>query len=261
MSGYRVDLFDPWTVSVRGTVEDRALRDGADASDVYLGRRTVRTIVSVFGSTIGDFWDKADDLLAAFNPRLAYNADTAAHGFLPFDFYQPTADIATWPTSAYPNGIPMRFYLRPFSIEGTPIDRATDGGVAAKGMAKKFSIGLIARKPQKYSAEIQVIGASQIVNKGNYPALPSISVSSVTTTATIAATINGSSFTILYDPALGVHNLNSEDGVLYVGGVVNYSKLVEGSQFPDLAPGVNIKTVTGMPSGGTLLVTYRHTWA
>jgi hypothetical protein len=59
MSGYRVDELNVSSVDVAQKLDKRAIADGLDAQDIYLGGRHINGIVSVFGSTLGDFWDKA----------------------------------------------------------------------------------------------------------------------------------------------------------------------------------------------------------
>ena len=116
-------------IGVTQYLDKKALQDGMDANDVYENARQINLIVGVYGSTKGSFWDNLQTLLSAFNPTIAYNADTANVGFIALDFFQPTADISTWPTSTYPHGIPLRFYGRPAALPRYAIERkATSGG-------------------------------------------------------------------------------------------------------------------------------------
>ena len=194
-SGYRVLRFAPEPSPPTGYLEKRALTDGLDAGDVFLGGRTFGLVVQVFGSSEGDFWDKAQDLFAAFTPTVAYNADTTNRGFLDFDFSQPTADIATWPTSAYPNGIPLRYYMRPSSGPSYVVERIKDN-VREGGHAKAFNIQLIARDPRKYlNTELQyAISASSTTGtyRGDYQSAPIITFSvSATGHSAFTLTVNG----------------------------------------------------------------------
>jgi len=148
-AGYRVMRFAPDPPPPVSYLEKRALADGLDAGDVFLGGRSFGLIVAAYGSTEGDFWDKAQGLFSAFSPTIAYDADTANRGFLAFDFYQPTANIATWPASAYPDGIPMRYYMRPSSGPVYVLERDKDNP-DGKAHSKQFSIPLVARDPRKY---------------------------------------------------------------------------------------------------------------
>lgn len=192
-SGFLLDRFRPEPPNLKGYLEDSAIRDGMDAGDVYLSGRRFGLIVTVLGSTAGDFWDKAQDLQAAFSPTLAYNADTASLGFLAFDFYQPTADIATWPTSAYPSGIPMRYYMRPLGSPAYAIDRDRDGGTSGRGMSKTFDVSLLARDPRKFlqtAVSATVTTSTQTASyRGDYPTFP-IFTFSLTATGHSAMTLD-----------------------------------------------------------------------
>jgi hypothetical protein len=175
-SGYIVNKFQPYPPTIDSYFERRALADGMDAGDVYLAERRFGLIVTVLGTSQGDFWDKAQDLLAAFNPTIAYSTDSANRGFLPLDFYQPTADIATWPTSSFPNGIPLRYYVRPMHQPVYIIERDKDGGTASRGFSKRFEISLHARDPRKY---LQTMIATTVTSspqtasyRGDYPTWP-----------------------------------------------------------------------------------------
>ena len=256
---------------------------------MFLGRRTVRIVVAVYGSTQGDFWDKAQDLVAAFSPTIAYNNDSDSLGFRGFDFYQPTADIVTWPVSAYPNGIPLRMYLRPFSVAGQPIDRDTDGGVASRGLAKKFTVTLVAKDPLKFSITGSSSTGSTYTTMGDSPVYPYLYISATTATGTWTGTLNGSSYTvnvdgskftapqaagsnlwlldcgagILYGPTTtGLASLATGEfpGVLPDGGTPRFlvrrmDRLDGSSAFPVLAVGANVRTV-----GGTLSPTQTAQW-
>jgi hypothetical protein len=197
-SGFRVESFQPIPPDAVGHVEKRALQDGLDASDVYLAGRLFRLIVTPYGTSKGDFWDKAQELMSTFNARVAYESNTAIKGFLHFDFYQPTADISTWPTSTYPSGIPMRYYMRTVSSPEYVIERDRDGGDGARGHSKPFTITLLARDPRKYlqeTQEVSITSSTQTVTyRGDYPTFPIITFS-LTNTGNSAFTlqVNGRS--------------------------------------------------------------------
>lgn len=285
-SGYLVDQVNVSDIEVAAYAEKRALQDGVDASDVYLGRRRIAMIVSVYGSTRGDFWDKTQDLLAAFSPTIAYTADSANLGFLPLDFYQPTADIVTWPTSAYPNGIPLRYYARPSLIPTYEINRDTDGGTAGIGLTKKFRVSLVCRDPRKYAQTETTSQTTTLTNNGDYPTIPRfVYISATSATGTWIGTLNGASWTVNVDGSrftaaqAATYNrwaLDPAGGILYgptttgltdgnryfPGGDSNFTNIVKrmdrlqsGSTFPDIAPGANTLTV-----GGTLAPTTHTAW-
>ena len=163
-------------ISADAFLEKRALQDGMDASDVYLGARTVEIVAGVYDSSEGAAWDRLQDFLAAFSPRLAYNADTANLGFLPLKFYQPTGDISTWPTSSFPSGIPLQVYLRPLAPPRYQVRRRLTGGVAEKGLSFEVAVSLVARDPRKYLQTAQTLNVNgsgfTATHRGDYPVFP-----------------------------------------------------------------------------------------
>lgn len=244
-SGYLLDSFEPSNVEVAAYFEKRALRDGADASDVFFGKRRINAIVTVFGSTLGDFWDKTQDLLAAFSPTLALNANSAQLGFIPFDFYQPTADIVTWPLSAYPDGIPLRYYLRPSAPPAYVARRDSSGGVAANGMSNQYSIPLVARDPIKVSISGASSTGTTYTNNGDTPTYPFIYISATTSTGTWTGDINGafwtvnvngSKFTAAQASSSNVWLLDCNAGILYGPTTTGVASLAT-AHFKDLLPG------------------------
>lgn len=261
MSGYAVEQVDVTPVDVTQRLDKRALQDGLDAQDVFLGGRHITAIIAVFGSTHGDFWDKAQDLLAAFSPTLAYAADSANLGYLALDFYQPTADIVTWPTSAYPSGIPLRYYCRPMSPPSYVMRRDEQGGAAALGLAKRFSLSLLARDPRKYvqTAETATIGTSTTTqtNLGDYPTPATFTITAGAFTGAMAFTVAGNAFTINVDSTTATYTIDTVAGTIRKSGVLNMSLLTAGSLRFDLPVGAST-AVRGSVVGATVSMTYRH---
>lgn len=188
--GYLVESADITAIDVSQYLDKRAVKDGLDAADVYLGGRHAHLIVSVMGSSKGRMWDNLEALEAAFSPVLAYNADTAALGFLALDYFRPTANISTWPTSAYPSGIPMRLYARPFQPPRWRIGKIDSHARTGKGASLRVEIDLICRDPRQYlqtQAQVSMTTATQTATyRGNYPTFPIItfSLSAAGSTAT-----------------------------------------------------------------------------
>lgn len=178
LDGYLCESANISEIDVSQYLDKRSVKDGLDAADVYLGGRRVRLIYSVLGSTKGRAWDNLTALEAAFSPVLAYNADSANLGFLALDYYRPTANISTWPTSAYPHGIPMRLYARPLAPPRWDVSRITTGGASAKGAGFRVELNLICRDPRQYLQSLtQVTMTSNTATatyRGNYPTLPII---------------------------------------------------------------------------------------
>ena len=171
MSGYQLERFTADPPPGTAYLEKRANTDGLDAGDVVLGGRAFALVVTAYGTSEGDFWDKTQALIRAFTPTVASAADTANLGFLALDFYQPTANVSSWPVSTYPSGIPMRYYVRPQESPTYALERDRDGGVVG-GRSKVFTIRLVARDPRKY-AQTAITAAvttavSTAVYKGDY---------------------------------------------------------------------------------------------
>lgn len=166
-----------------GYFDKLALQDGMDAADVYLAQRTVNIDAAVYGSTVGAAWDVMESLLGAFDPVNAFDEDPDEAGFLPFDYYRPTANVVTWPTSAYPNGIPMRMYLRPSGAPSYPVPLEASVGVNGKGMALRTTIRMIAKDPRQYLQTTQSITLSTAssdqtaTHRGTHPTFPVLTFS------------------------------------------------------------------------------------
>lgn len=238
LSGYTVDQVEAAPVDVRAYTAPRALKDGLDASNVYLGGRRFSAIISVYGSTKGDFWDKAQDVLSAFSPTLAYTADSAALGYLAWDFYQPTADTTNWPTATYPNGIPLRYYLRSTSLPQYVIRRDEDGGLAGGGLSKQFRVTMEAKDPRKVNQSETTVAPSgsppqTATNKGDYPAWLTVgfTVASQTAGDTIVVTVGSNTLSVstASSTASAVFVLDGARGTLTMNGSLSMGNLISGS--------------------------------
>ena len=56
--GYKVLSANFNAVPIIGYIDKRALRDGVDAADTYLGTRSLNIVCGVFGTSTGDLGDK-----------------------------------------------------------------------------------------------------------------------------------------------------------------------------------------------------------
>lgn len=264
-SGFLVDEFRPQPVPGVGYLDKRALQDGVDAGDVFLGPRQFTAVISVFGSSWGDFWDKADELQAAFSPTLAYDADSSALGFLPFDFIQPTADTATWDTGTYPYGIPMRYYLRPASSPDYSIRRDEVGGVAGGGISRQFTVPLLAKDPRKYlqdARSLTLTTSNQTATyRGNYSSLPVITFS-LTASGSSALTFTIDSNSVVIDvsgQSSGTFDLDYANRTLIKSPSTALTGLIDSATYVAIGPGSVVRRAndTGLSSG---FVTYREAW-
>lgn len=267
-SGYVVDSIEPSRVGAVGYIDKRAIQDGLDANDIYLGGRDLGVVVTAYGSTWGDFWDKTQDLLAAFSPTLAYAADSANAGFLAFDFIQPTADTASWPTATYAYGIPLRYYLRPVGPPAYTLRRDEVGGDETQGLSHRFDISLIAKDPRKYAqteTSYTITTSTQTgTYRGDYPTKPII---------TFAVTATGSSaFTLTVNGIANVINLSAVSSgnftldygkktlVNYLGANVA-SLLTTVGGWPDVGASAPTFSMSGNTGISVPVFKYREAWA
>jgi hypothetical protein len=264
--GYRIDRFAPEPPPPSSYVEKRALGDGLDVGDVFLGGRQFGLIVTVLGTSAGDFWDLAQDLFAAFSPTIAYEADTANRGFLDYDFHQPTADIVTWPTSAYPYGIPLRYYMRPSSGPAYALERERDNA-GARGHAKQFSIQLLARDPRKYLQTATTTGQFTTANqtavyRGDYWTYPIITFS-LSATGHSAFTPNISGLDIQIDlsgHSSGTWTFDYGQRTLVLAGAASEGLIVASQGYGVIEAGATFKYTN--PTGiSSCTMTYREAWA
>lgn len=267
-SGYVVDSVEPSRVGAVGYIDKRAIQDGLDANDIYLGGRDFSLVVTAYGSTWGDFWDKTQSLLAAFSPTLALAADSANAGFLAFDFIQPTANISSWPLSTNPYGTPMRYYLRPVSPPSYTLKRDELGGDESQGISRTFNLNLVARDPRKYAqteTSYAITTSTQTgTYRGDYPTKPIITFS-VTAIGSAAFTLNvngianvlnlsfvsSGSFTFDYGKKTLVDNTGANRASLLstIGG------------WPDVGASAPTFVMSGSTGISVPIFKYREAWA
>lgn len=264
-SGYTVDQVEMSDIEVAAFAEKRALTDGIDASDVYLGRRRIGMIVTPYGTSRGDFWDKLQDLLAAFSPTLAYGSDTSSLGFLPLNFTQPTE------AGAYPNGIPMRMYVRPATPPAYTIRRDELGGDDARGLSLPVRLSLVARDPRKYLQSTTTISISsgttsvstQTTYEGDYPTgEATVTIISGATTGTATLRIEGSDFEITIDAASTTYELDLVRRTYEKAGSINMGLLIDVESWPPIGAENQVNLVReGSTCPISVSLTYRPAFA
>lgn len=195
-SGHLINSMQFSDITTQEYLQKRALQDGFFAADVYLGGRTVTIDASIYGTSRAQTYDLLQAWTGAFSPRIAYNADTANVGFLPFTFYQPTDNITVWDRPTYPKGIPMQVYLRP--MKPVHYDLVNNGGPDPKrGWSIRTLTTLFARDPRKYlqtQQTNQLISAGSASNniltyRGDYPSFPVLNGTITSAIGTSAAAI------------------------------------------------------------------------
>ena len=255
----RINISD---MDVHAYLDKRALQDGVDAGDVYIGARTVIIDAAVYGSTKAHGWDNLQAWLRAFHPRIAFNADTANLGFLSMKFRQPTISTAVW-TDAY---IPLQFYLRPARPASYVVERLPSGGVAGKGLAFQVQSALVARDPRKYVQTAQSIlvnsNSQTVPHRGDYPTAPILTwtmtsggptalwfqVAGATTTINMTGVSSGT-FTFDFGKRTLVDQTGASRASLFTGQ----------PQFNEIPPGgttVGLFDNTGVGGGGVTLTYY-----
>lgn len=189
LSGYSVESVDFSMVNVSAFTEDTPLVDGIDSYDAYLGGRQINMVVSVYGSTYGDFWDKITALNEALQAQ-PKAADTGTYPALPADgmrklSFTQQSDAAS-DYSLYMN-------VRPVMMPRFVTEKATAAGIAERGYAAMANVSLIAEDPYKYFATESTFtrtgsGTISVVNNGTTVAWPTVTWANASS-ATISAVL------------------------------------------------------------------------
>jgi hypothetical protein len=248
ISGYMIEQVDFSVVSVTAFVEDTPLVDGIDSYDPYLGGRQINIVLSVYGSTYADFWDKMNALNFAFQaqPRAA-NVGTypalEADGNRKLSFSQP-----------YTGGTySLYMMVRPITLPRFTIDNASSAGIAERGYSQRVQLSLLAEDPYKYFASSQTFsrtgtGTISVVNGGNTVAWPTVTWTLTSSTAvsatlgsdTVSHSAVASSITDTFKTATSTSN-----------------STLTGYEFFSIPPGTSSVSVVGQ-SGQTVSITIRE---
>lgn len=251
-------------VGAQGYTEKRSLDDGRDASDVYLdGRRLLLTGVT-YGHSRSDMFDRLQDLKSALLPTAAFADDPGNYGYMPLDYYEPTENLADWPTGErhlYVN-------VRPASGIGFVIDRDQSGGKELRGNAVGWTSVLEAKDPRVYVSPTVFVDfatndtneSGSLLNRGDYPAPLNIMLVVQTqakpgffvftgagTVMTIAIPQSPNTQTIRYNGVLKVLTVET------LGIEVNRRDLLSFAAeqtHPKVLPGISAYSWTSVWSGG-----------
>lgn len=166
VTGYKLEQVNYNTANVEGYVDKRALRDGLDYTEPYISARTIQMSVSVYGETLGDFWDKIDELSKALAPNaIGYERD---YGVRPLRFFQPTRVLF----DSYPTGIEMEIGIRPTSLVQYGVSRSMSTGIEMNGYAQRVACNMMMPDPKKYNYNDRYTGQ---FNRGSIPSFAKIS--------------------------------------------------------------------------------------
>jgi hypothetical protein len=245
VSGYKVEQVNLAQSNVNGFLDSLAQRDGLDSAEAFLGARQVQLIVSVYGSSLSDFWSKVDALSASLSPSPA--AFLSEDGFRKIRFSVPYS------------GGNRTLYLkvRPQALPSYVVDRQTSVGDSVRGFAQRFTLAFIAKDPRKINDTTSTgsftvsssSGSATIANSGTYVAYPTMTlISSGTSTATISC---AGFFTAVISCPAGTNTIliNAEDRTVKIGSTMRMDLLLGATTaLPSLQPGSNALTVTSSNS-------------
>ena len=179
-----------------GYVDKRALRDGADIADTYIGTRTLSIVCGVFGTSSGDLGDKIQAFLDAMRPiPRTYEAD---YGFRQLAFSQATIDTANYSTGF----VPMMMLVRPATIPTVTLTSSQSIGASARGFAATVGFTMMAKTPYRYSAterSISITASSATTsfpNLGSAVAYPTFELIYSSAVSYAAATVASVTFTM-----------------------------------------------------------------
>lgn len=189
LSGYSIENVDMSNVPVSAFVEDTPLVDGVDGYDSFMGGRQISLMVAVYGSTIGDFWDKLTALIAALQPQ-PKAANTGTYPALPADGLRK---LSFTQTSDATSDYSLYMMVRPSGMPRYNVDKAASAGIDSRGYATMVSVSLFAEDPYKYFQNTRTFtrtgsGNITVINDGTTVAWPTVTWAN-TASATISATL------------------------------------------------------------------------
>lgn len=255
LSGYSVEQVDFSSVPISSFIENVPQIDGVDGNDPYLGARTINLVVSVYGNSYADFWDKMNELNYALQAQPKYATGTA----LPFDatrkisFSQPSA------TGTYS----LYMKVRPVALPRFVTDKASAAGVATKGYAVTVNVGLFAEDPYKYfesdrSFSVTGSGTLSVINDGKTVAWPTVAFSWSGSSTVTPFTLTLGSDTVTFAKTGGflttTFSVDFKNCITTPTASLNNATAYEFFSFP---PGTNSLSVT-TGTGVTTTVTIRE---
>jgi len=159
-----------------GYDEKKALADGHDTGDVFMGKRMIQLEGNIYGRTRAEAYHQALILVERLTPTDAYEENPSNKGFVPLDFYVPTTSTAA---NMFPSGLMHQMLLaRP--VAQPVIDWRSDvhGGTDTDALAIGWQAVLEARQPWVLNYDLTQYNIPTTVkstaftfrNRGNRPA-------------------------------------------------------------------------------------------
>lgn len=189
LSGYSVEQVDFSSVPVTAFSEDTPLVDGIDSYDPYLGGRQINMIIFVYGNTVGDFWDKVNDLNEAMQAQ-PKAADTGTYPALEADGRRK---LSFTQISDAASDYSLYMMVRPLSMPRSVTEKSASSGIESKGYAAIFQVSLLAEDPYKYFSSTRSFtrtgsGSISVINSGTTVVWPTVTWANATS-ATLSATL------------------------------------------------------------------------
>jgi hypothetical protein len=175
LSGCLLDSIRMGNVPGIGWTEKRALGDGMDASDIFLGARRVFMSGYIYGRSRAEAFDLQQNMLTALSPTAAYNSNPSEFGYNPLSYFIPTNDSDFDPGSDGVRVRPVYVNVRPLATPTVDVVRDASSGQDVKGTGLPWTSVLEAKDPRVYVAPDKTFNldgsdSGTFNNRGDYPA-------------------------------------------------------------------------------------------
>jgi hypothetical protein len=260
--GCVLDSWDASDVDVVQFTEKKAIRDGMDTGDPFLGLRRIRYSGTLYAQTRALLYDALADLRAATSPTLAQREEPLDHGFRPLYGSVPTNRIEEYPTGA----IELRMLALPRGV--SYIDQRDQlGGDEGDALAIPFQGSYVMRDPRIYAELPQDIPftpttsvSGTLTNRGTYHS-PMNALFVVSSAAGVITIVAGGVTMVLTVPSSSgerILRLKGDDAYVTVEEedieslALGYFEIENDGDWPMIAAGDSPYSVTF--SGGITLV-------
>lgn len=172
MVGCEVRSVEYGNVPGIGYEEKRAMADGTDVADLYLGKRLISMSGTIYGRTRAEAYRLYSQLAEVMTPTDAYESNPSQRGYLPLDFYFPTDDTTNFPSGL----VHAMIFARPMASLSARFDSDRHGGDDNKALAIPWNAQLDARVPWIVNYDYTTMALTGTThwftmrNRGNRPA-------------------------------------------------------------------------------------------